>query len=993
MTLITWRECRRLLLLFCVYSSIIGTSLSAQGLTTGVLQGTVADQSGMAVRDVLLTLTSQTTGASRSVTTDISGSFRFSQLPAGDFDLLVEHPSYRPVRVVGVPVRPGQRLAVRVGITASTGPVAAPEIMRFEGGVLSGTLPQFGEWFTQQQLSQTPFRSREFGEVLRLSSTASQQGGIEGLPARMLGLTVDATPYRSANPELNAALGLTSVAIPMGSLEAAQLATNSADVERSGFAGAMLNGYSRHGTATTQPRLLAQYVATATGDELDDVDRPTDVQAAAVLSGALVRDSAHFVVGAEFRQYQTPLQSFWMSGDEANGIMAAAASSQISLDPYLQPHLSQTEAITGFAGAEWQVSGRHRVEVRAAFGVAPHADQFGAVGLFSVENQAKANSIVARAALLSDLSSNSSNELRLGVTFDGIDVEPQSEGDFATDDAVPITTFVGSGLTFGGAVTSAATYRRREFSLSDAFTAIRQQHQFKIGVAAELAAIEQTRSFQGPARTFFGGTAQFATDEGALFQPIGSMGTAEFTLAQVAGFAQDTWRPSPGLDVLLGVRYEQEMLPVSDIAINQEWLRLTALNNGNAPKSYGKVSPRFSVKWDPQEKHRWIIGAGVAVYHATADADLVASAIGNDGRTRVARRLGTLTNWPAAITDTAGSARSLTIIGPNYRPPVSTRASAGITRMLDAYSALHVSASYRDTRHLPRGVDLNGVTTALSEDQYGRAVFGELVQQGELVAANPVTNRRFAGFDQVIGINSDGKSQYRGVTVLLERIQSGFGVHASYTYSQTEDNWYGAANWSAPSIAPRLNEASDDWADGTSDFDVPHRVAVSAEFQAPAGIALSALYRYESGMPFTPSLPQGVDVGGDGFTNDPAFIDEDVAGTSELISAWSCLRSQIGQIAERNSCRSDALQSLDLRLSARIGSGARAVQINVDALNVLQSESGIIDNALYRVDADAQLTTSGGVTTIPFVSNPRFGEIRERLTLPRIIRVGVQFNW
>jgi len=134
-------------------------------------------------------------------------------------------------------------------------------------------------------------------------------------------------------------------------------------------------------------------------------------------------------------------------------------------------------------------------------------------------------------------------------------------------------------------------------------------------------------------------------------------------------------------------------------------------------------------------------------------------------------------------------------------------------------------------------------------------------------------------------------------------------------------------------------------------------------------------------------------VGGDGFTNDPAFIDEDVAGTSELISAWSCLRSQIGQIAERNSCRSDALQSLDLRLSARIGSGARAVQINVDALNVLQSESGIIDNALYRVDADAQLATSGGVTTIPFVSNPRFGEIRERLTLPRIIRVGVQFNW
>jgi hypothetical protein len=48
---------------------------------------------------------------------------------------------------------------------------------------------------------------------------------------------------------------------------------------------------------------------------------------------------------------------------------------------------------------------------------------------------------------------------------------------------------------------------------------------------------------------------------------------------------------------------------------------------------------------------------------------------------------------------------------------------------------------------------------------------------------------------------------------------------------------------------------------------------------------------------------------------------------------------------------------------------------------------------LYRIDPDGQLTTTDGRTTIPLIANPQFGEIRQRTSLPRMFRLGVQYNW
>ena len=63
-------------------------------------------------------------------------------------------------------------------------------------------------------------------------------------------------------------------------------------------------------------------------------------------------------------------------------------------------------------------------------------------------------------------------------------------------------------------------------------------------------------------------------------------------------------------------------------------------------------------------------------------------------------------------------------------------------------------------------------------------------------------------------------------------------------------------------LSPFADDQADDWRDGTSDFDLPHRVAAGVEIRFPGsmGPRLSGIYRYRSGYPFTPGFPIGVDV-------------------------------------------------------------------------------------------------------------------------------------
>src|SRR5262245_19394813 len=70
--------------------------LWAQTASTGALSGTVTDPSSAVVADAKITLHNYGTDARQSATSGQNGSYRFSLLPAGEYELTVEAPGFEP---------------------------------------------------------------------------------------------------------------------------------------------------------------------------------------------------------------------------------------------------------------------------------------------------------------------------------------------------------------------------------------------------------------------------------------------------------------------------------------------------------------------------------------------------------------------------------------------------------------------------------------------------------------------------------------------------------------------------------------------------------------------------------------------------------------------------------------------------------------------------------------------------------------------------------
>ncbi|HEX6066587.1 MAG TPA: TonB-dependent receptor, partial [Longimicrobiales bacterium] len=885
---------------------------------------------------------------------------------------------------------------VPVVLSASAPPVDSVEVIRHARGAATATSAGSSEWFPRFTMFGLPHPRGELSEVLRLSTTADENFNVEGLPARQNVIAVEAIRHTTAAD----ATPLRTAALPLSMFQSAELLTNPVDVEWSGFGGGLLNALARRGGREYQAEAYGSYGGNiGAGAETFDASSLSfaDIQAGAFLSGPLSGDSARFALGIFGRRYQSPLAPGWAVTPFSTGI-AGTVRDQFGVDVgnYVAPAIATTEAYTAFARVDWQISPSHSLALNAGFaGVPESAGRFLSSGPLSANAPLKTSDLFAGATLHSVLGTSFSNELRIGGGTSTAELTDSA----GADAGVPFTLVVPESLVFGADAFRPQSSSRSSIQILDALHFQARAHHAKIGVSFDVTSVEETQQPGDRAQVFFGGAAQLQARQGvAIISDAAS--DAKFSTAVLGAFVQDTWRPQDGLELMAGVRYELESLPQDKVILNSEWLGLTGLDNTSIPASRARISPRFAASWDVANQHTWIFRVAGGLYFDRFDSNAFTRLIANDGRTSTRRLNGTLNWWPlTAAPDTGYQSAALTILTSEYQAPQSLRASAGLTRALGTFGALHLAAVFRETTNLPRVVDLNRVSQPIAQDQNGRPIYGTLQQQGGLIVAQPGSNRRFDTFDVVQGINADGTAEYQAVTAGLEWFGSDrLNLVARYTYSRATDDWVGApAGMSTSQFDPGLDaQLAGSWSEGRSDFDAPHRVAVGAEVRAASRVAVAAVYRYRSGYPFTPGFPIGVDANGDGSAdNDPAFINQQVTGADQLISSWDCLRSQVGRFAERNSCRGSGIHSLDARLGVTLFQiGGNPVELRFDALNLVQSDAGLVDNAFYRIDPAGQIVTgANGSVTLPLAANPDFGNTRVPLVPARMLRVGIQLKW
>lgn len=978
-------------LLFALAVCSTASSLTAQSAITASVSGTVRDETGRMLARVVVTLRAVGAGADQETATDHTGAYAFPLAAPGTYEIRAEAIGFRPVVARTLELSGGDALDVPLTLGAATPPVVTVDTVALQGSTTTRLRPG-GVRLDDGDINELPHRFEDLSSVVGLSTHFGPSLGSQGLPGSMTVLFADGLPvYRARHPLLREE-DLANALFPRAFLAGVTALHNAPDIEWAGGAGGYANvstlssvsgGVEIDGAWSGAPLWAS--------DELDLTETPglTSYQASGRAAVDLKPDTTQLLLASEVLRHEAP---------RAPRLTQSMADALDGLDPGLLAALgsASVERVSRYSGLGrfyTQPSATSRLFFRGA--VAHTERSFEGMGAQPTSHTngpgGTSTDFSIASSFVSEFQPGLTLEFRGGVSGSSRVFEPTLEG-------LPSAYLVGSGIPLGEMPGGAAESSRTDAVFTPlARIDLEERGMLKLGLSGRASRFTMEAATWGAGDFLFSDPA--ALIEGRGFARTESLGTSTFTTREVGAFVGYDLTPAAGLDVSLGARFDVEMIPSEEPTLSTAWSGVALIRNDLYPSSFQQLGGRAAVSWDPSNDGRTRLYAVGTVQSGDVDPGHLFEVFGRDAGTDETSFAGGGVDWPEG-TIPAGASELLTLglFGPDTRPPRSFLGTVGVFKAIGAGLSVHVSGDFRRTDFLMRRRNLNLPEAPSARDASGRDVYGTLSKDGSMVTATGSDIRRFLRFGSVWALDPDGWSEHRALSAGLDYRSDLLDLHGSVTRSETIDNWIGASQGSPDAeLSPRLPALVEGWDEARSDFDVPTRATASAVLRVPAlpGTSLSATWRYSSGRPFTPGYRRGVDANGDGsFENDVPFVPQPEA-LGALYEEWKCLRDQAGGFAIRNSCRGPARQEIDVRL--RVGLGrvvGQQATLFVDALDLIESEDGLIDRALLLVDPDAPLVTEAGGTqvTVPLEINQGFGSVLLPTSRGRMLRIGMRIG-
>lgn len=179
-------------ILALVASLVWATAADAQQ-TTGTVIGRVLDDQGAAIPGATITVTSPSTGFTRSDVSDAEGVYRLRALPVGNFDIAVELAGFASVDRKGVVVNVGQ--TITLDFTLKVAALAETVIVTGQTPLIEATVSSVGGVVDIGRIESIPLNGRQFAN---LAAT---------LPGVGLGNHSDPTKSTQYSPQINGGNG------------------------------------------------------------------------------------------------------------------------------------------------------------------------------------------------------------------------------------------------------------------------------------------------------------------------------------------------------------------------------------------------------------------------------------------------------------------------------------------------------------------------------------------------------------------------------------------------------------------------------------------------------------------------------------------------------------------------------------------------------------------------------------------------------------------
>jgi hypothetical protein len=295
-------------------------------------------------------------------------------------------------------------------------------------------------------------------------------------------------------------------------------------------------------------------------------------------------------------------------------------------------------------------------------------------------------------------------------------------------------------------------------------------------------------------QTIVGPVVLYLQGSGVGSVTVKQAGTQTITQNEFAGFLQDTWKPSAGLTLNYGLRWEAQIEP-SPITppgsvFFKPWIDSTVTtskgpvkfpSDGLIPSDKKMWQPRLGIAWDPHADGQQVFRANAGIYFARIPGLNLASIRSTNG------------SLGQTLFGSSGTVGFLPPPAYDSLLPLST----GTPFLPDVYVAdrnlrnprtINLTASYE--RQLAGDLAVSFTYTHARGDYLTRFVDRTDTVFGKVTGAGPFSNGP-SGIGRLFNVESSAKSRYNGFTLGLRRVldpKLQFDLNYTLSFDKSDDD-------------------------------------------------------------------------------------------------------------------------------------------------------------------------------------------------------------
>jgi hypothetical protein len=283
---------------------LIGTAFAQTGSST--VNGTVEDTQKQAISGATVTLKNEGRNISRVTTTAADGSFLFTVVPPGAYNIEVEAPGFKKAVQSDVQALVDNR--VTLSLTLEVGQVS--DVVSISASTAENIIntqdASLGNNFLAPQISQLPLNARNVGNLLSLQPAVTSTGYVAGGRSDQANLTVDGV---DANDQQDGTAFSPVIRVSPDTIEEFRVTTVNANSTQGRSSGAQVGFITKGGTNTFHGNLYEYHRNTATTandffNNRSGVDRPKLIRNnfGGSLGGPIIKDRFFFFYNYEGRR-------------------------------------------------------------------------------------------------------------------------------------------------------------------------------------------------------------------------------------------------------------------------------------------------------------------------------------------------------------------------------------------------------------------------------------------------------------------------------------------------------------------------------------------------------------------------------------------------------------------------------------------------------------------------------------------------------------------